>query len=221
MRLYRLHRSTNVERVTLALAYKGVEVESVWVEPDDRESVEQVSGQPLVPVIEEDGEIVFDSTAILRYLEQRYPEPPLYPRDEVRRAEMDIYIDWFNRVWKRSPVDLEAVFLRGQPDEDRVAALAEAFATHLDFHEALLGGRDYLFATHLDFHEALLGGRDYLFGSEFSAADCAAFPFLKYALGRDPADEELFHRILDDYQTTSGRPRLRAWIERIDERPRV
>ena len=203
MRLYRLHRSTNVERVTLALAYKGVEAESVWVEPDDREPVEQVSGQPLVPVIEEDGEIVFDSTAILRYLEQRYPEPPLYPRDEARRAEMDIYIDWFNRVWKRSPVDLEAVFLRGQPDEDRVAALAEAFATHLDFHEALLGGRDYLF------------------GSEFSAADCAAFPFLKYALGRDPADEELFHRILDDYQTTTGRPRLRAWIERIDARPRV
>jgi len=53
MRLYRLHRSTNVERVALALAYKGVEVESVWVEPDDREPVEQVSGQPLVPVIEE------------------------------------------------------------------------------------------------------------------------------------------------------------------------
>jgi glutathione S-transferase len=203
MRLYRLHRSTNVERVTLALAYKGVEVESVWVEPDDREPVEQVSGQPLVPVIEEDGEIVFDSTAILRYLEQRYPEPPLYPRDEARRAEMDIYIDWFNRVWKRSPIDLEAVFLRGQPDEDRVAALTEALATHLDFHEALLGGRDFLF------------------GSEFSAADCAAFPFLKYALGRDPADEEQFHRILDDYQTTTGRPRLRAWIERIDARPRV
>jgi glutathione S-transferase len=203
MRLYRLHRSTNVERVTLALAYKGVEVESVWVEPDDREPVEQVSGQPLVPVIEEDGEIVFDSTAILRYLEQRYPEPPLYPRDEARRAEMDIYIDWFNRVWKRSPIDLEAVFLRGQPDEDRVAALTEALATHLDFHEALLAGRDYLF------------------GSEFSAADCAAFPFLKYALGRDPADEEQFHRILDDYQTTTGRPRLRAWIERIDARPRV
>jgi len=203
MRLYRLHRSTNVERVALALAYKGVEVESVWVEPDDREPVEEVSGQPLVPVIEEDGEIVFDSTAILRYLEEHYPEPPLYPRDEARRAEMDIYIDWFNRVWKRSPIDLEAVFLRGQPDEDRVAALAEAMATHLDFHEALLGGRNNVF------------------GSEFSAADCAAFPFLKYALGRDPGDEELFHRILDDYQTTSGRPRLRAWIERIDERPRV
>jgi glutathione S-transferase len=203
MRLYRLHGSTNVERVALALAYKGIEVESIWVESHDREPVEQVSGQPLVPVIEEDGEIVFDSTAILRYLERHYPEPPLYPRDEARRAEMDIYIDWFNRVWKRSPIDLEAVFLRGQPDEDHVAVLAEGMATHLDLHEALLGGRDYVF------------------GSEFSAADCAAFPFLKYALGRDPGDEELFHRILDEYQTTSGRPRLRAWIERIDERPRA
>jgi glutathione S-transferase len=74
----------------------------------------------------------------------------------------------------------------------------------------------------LDRFEAMLDGRPYLLGPAFSAADCAAYPFLKYALWRDPADDELFHRILDGYQQLGDdHPRLAAWIERVDERPRV
>jgi glutathione S-transferase len=202
IRLYRFHYSTNVERVTLALAYKQLEVESVWVDPDDRTPVTDLSGQPLVPVIDDGGHAVSDSTAILRYLEERYPDPPLYPRAATRRAELDVYIDWFNRVCKRPPNDLEGELISGEPDQKRVAEYAGAMARNLDFHEALLASRAYLF------------------GDEFSAADCAAFPFLKYALGRDPEDDELFHRILDEYQSIEGRPRLAAWIERVDSRPR-
>jgi glutathione S-transferase len=69
----------------------------------------------------------------------------------------------------------------------------------------------------LDCFERMLDGREYLFGDEFSAADCIAYPFLKYAAGRDPDDDELFHRILDDYQSVDGRPRLAAWIARIQQ----
>lgn len=59
-------------------------------------------------------------------------------------------------------------------------------------------------------------------GDTFSAADCAAYPFLKYAAWRDPADDELFHRVLDGYQQLGDdHPRLAAWIARVDERPRV
>src|SRR5919201_3421920 len=198
MRLYRFRFSTNVERVTLALAYKGIDVESVWVDPDDRSLVERVSGQRLVPVLEDDGRVVFDSTAILRYLEQTHPEPALYPRDEPRRAEMELYVEWFNTVVKRPPNELERELSSNPPDAQRVADHAAAMQTNLDRHEALLAGRDYLF------------------GDSFSAADCAAFPFLKYALARDPADDELFHRILDEYQNVEGRPRLAAWVRRVD-----
>ena len=61
----------------------------------------------------------------------------------------------------------------------------------------------------------------FLFG-EFSAADCAAFPFLKYALLHDPDDDELFHRILvDNLPLGVGHPRVAAWIRRMDARPRV
>jgi glutathione S-transferase len=59
-------------------------------------------------------------------------------------------------------------------------------------------------------------------GDDFSAADCVAFPFLKYALWREPEDDELFHRVLDDYQRLEDRhARLDAWLRRVDERPRA
>jgi glutathione S-transferase len=203
MRLYRLRFSTNVERVTLALAYKRLAVESVWIEPDDRSLVERVSGQRLVPMLEDDGQVVADSTAILEYLEQRQPQPPLYPGDEARRAELELYIDWFNRVVKRPPNAIEAELVDGRADSAHIDQLAAEMQANLDRHEALLAGRGYLF------------------GDAFSAADCAAFPFLKYALARDPDDDELFHRILSDYQSVDGRPRLAAWIRRVDARPRT
>jgi glutathione S-transferase len=203
MRLYRFEFSTNVERVTLALAHKGLEVESTWVDPGDRTPVVLVSGQRLVPVLEHDGLVLFDSTAILRYLEDAFPDPPLFPRDEAKRAEMDVFIEWFNRVYKRPPNELEAELLKAQPDVERIAGLVVAMVAHLGVHEALLAGRDYLL------------------GDEFSAADCVAFPFLKYALKIDAGDDELFHRILHERQPIDEYPRLRAWIERVDERPRV
>jgi glutathione S-transferase len=71
----------------------------------------------------------------------------------------------------------------------------------------------------LEFFESMLQGRDYLFGDELSAADCIAYPFVKYAAGRNPADDELFHRILDGYQSVDGRPQLAAWIERVSGLP--
>jgi glutathione S-transferase len=98
IRLYRAPFSTNVERVALALAYKGLEAESVVIDYADRSPVIEVSGQGLVPVVTDGGEVVADSTAILRHLERRYPEPPLFPADSARRAELDVFLEWFNEV---------------------------------------------------------------------------------------------------------------------------
>ena len=50
-RVYRIPFSTNVERVALAAGHKGIELEWVDVAADVRSPVEQVSGQPLVPVL--------------------------------------------------------------------------------------------------------------------------------------------------------------------------
>jgi len=205
IRLYRAPFSTNVERVSLALAHKGLEVDSVWISYADRSPVERVSGQSLVPVVEfGDGAVVCDSMQIVRVLEERYRTAPLYPADFAGRARTMRFIDWFNGVWKVAPNAIEAEISSAQPDVARIDVLADA-----------MGGA-------LDVFEKMLDGRAYLLGDEFSAADCAAHPFLTYALWRDPDDDELFHRVLDSYQQLGDdHPRLAAWIERIDERPRV
>ncbi|MBD0283003.1 MAG: glutathione S-transferase family protein [Thermoleophilaceae bacterium] len=203
IRLYRARFSTNVERVALALAHKGLEVESVVIDYSDRSAVIKVSGQPLVPVIVDDGHVVADSTAILRYLEETRPDPPLFPRDPPRRAELDVFLEWFNEVWKGPPNAIEAQLREPEPDRDRIAALGARMRGWLAVFESMLHDRDYLFG-------------------DFSAADCAAFPFLKYARQRDPADDEQFHLILEEHQRLGGGyPRLAAWIERVNERPRA
>jgi glutathione S-transferase len=98
IRVYRIPFSTNVERVALAVAHKGVAVEWVDVDPRDRSPVRAVSGQELVPVLEADGEVLWDSPRILAWLEERHPEPPLYPRDQARRAEVETFLDWLQRA---------------------------------------------------------------------------------------------------------------------------
>jgi glutathione S-transferase len=203
VQVYRIPFSTNVERVALAAGHKQLEIEWVDVEPDDRSEVERVSGQPLVPVLVENGRVVADSTAILRYLEERHPERPLFPADRARRAEVDVFLDWFNRVWKRPPNEIDAERQKEAPDLERIARLGRELTSALDVFEQLLDGRDYLFG-------------------EFSAADCAAFPFLKYAILYDIEDTESFHLILREFQKLGDdHPGLEAWIRRVDERPRA
>ena len=200
--VYRIPFSTNVERVALALGHKGIEVEWIDIDPRDRGEVEHVSGQPLVPVLVDAGRVVVDSTAILRYLEERQREPRLFPAEASRRAELDVFLDWFNRVWKRPPNEIEAERAKPQPDQEHIAALGGELAGALDVFEALLDGREYLFR-------------------EFSAADCAAFPFLRYAVDRNEEDDEPFHEILREFQQLDARyPRLEAWIRRVDAHPR-
>lgn len=199
IRVWRIPFSTNVERVALALGHKGLAVEWVDIDPADRSSVREVSGQDLVPVLEEDGRIVHDSTAILEDLEERHPDPPLYPRDDARRAEAVLLIDWFNRVWKRPPN-----LLADRPQDAKAPEWAEELRGSLDRFEALLTGSPYML------------------GDVFTAVDCAYFPFLKYGLIHDPDDTDPFHQILIEHLALDGRyPRLEAWIRRVDEHPRA
>jgi len=204
IRLYGFPRSLNVERVAIALAHKDLPTEVTAIDPADRTTVREISGQDLVPVIDDGGTIVHDSTAILRHLESRYPEEPLFSADPARRAEMDVFLDWFNRVWKRPPNVIAAELEKPAPDRALIERLGEEMTASLDLFEALLSGRDYLM------------------GDELSAADCAAYPFLKYVDFQDPDDTHPFHLVLREYETRGGEhPRLGVWLRRMARRPQV
>jgi glutathione S-transferase len=202
LRLYRFPYSTNVERVALALAHKGLDVESVSIDPADRTPLRDVSGQDLVPVLVDGEQVVTDSTRILHHLEVRFPDPPLFPADPARAAEVEVFLDWFNRAWKREPNLVADALERGEGESADVARWTDRMQRRLDLFEALLTGRDHLFGA-------------------FGAADCIAWPFLRYAAAIDPDDDELFHRVLNERLTLTDRhARLREWIERVGARPR-
>jgi glutathione S-transferase len=205
IRLYRAEWSTNCERVGLALAHKRLEIESVLISYSDRSPVEAISGQGLVPVIDDGGTVVADSTAILRHLEERHPEPALWPLDEAARKEVDEFIAWFNADWKGVANGLESELERDDPDAAEIERLSAALQQHLGRFEGMLAGE-----------------RDFLMGATVGVADFIAYPFLKYAHVRDPADTEPFHVMLAEHQHLGDdHPRLRAWIERVGALPRA
>lgn len=205
IRLYGFPLSLNTERVALALAYKGLATEVVVVDPADRSPVRRLSGQDRVPVIEEEDVVVYDSTEILRHLEERHPDPPLFPKDRSRREEMDVFLDWFNGVWKRPPNLIMVEEEKEAPDGDRIKEWGREMGRSLDRFEALLSERAHLL------------------GDDFSAADCAAWPFLRYAVWREADDPWRFHRILMEH--LEARPDRHAaligWIGRLAKRPRI
>ena len=204
MRIHAIPHSTNVQRVALALGLKGVAVDE-WVQhaPDDRAGVCAVSGQELVPVLEtDDGRVLTDSMAIVAWIDERWPDPPLYPAGPAARREVEAFIDFFNFVWKVAPNAIDAEQQRSAtPDADRIAAWA-----------AQMRGWQHGF-------DALLSGRAYLFGDAPGAADVCAYPFLRFATSADPDDDDLFHGVLIEQLAIAPgeHPRLAAWIDQMGQ----
>jgi maleylpyruvate isomerase len=92
MKLYTFFRSSASYRVRIALNLKGLKYEQAPIHLR-RGGGEQLSAtykainpQALVPALEDDGKILTQSLAIIEYLEERYPQPPLLPRDPADKA---------------------------------------------------------------------------------------------------------------------------------------
>jgi maleylpyruvate isomerase len=206
MRIHAIPHSTNVQRVVLALALKGVAIDE-WVQhdPGDRSGVRAVSGQDAVPVLEtDDGQVLTDSMPIVAWIDATWPDrAPLYPADAAARREVEAFIGFFNFVWKVPPNAIQAEQEKADPDERRIAAWA-----------AQLRGWQPGF-------DALLHDRPYLFGDAPGAADVCAYPFLKFATSTDPDDDDLFHGVLIEHlaQGPGERENLAAWIDRMAEIP--
>jgi maleylpyruvate isomerase len=92
MKLYTFFRSSASYRVRIALNLKGLNCEHAPIHLR-RGGGEQFSSeykaknpQALVPTLEDGGRSLTQSLAIIEYLEERYPEPPLLPKDPADRA---------------------------------------------------------------------------------------------------------------------------------------
>ncbi|HET9933351.1 MAG TPA: maleylacetoacetate isomerase, partial [Polyangiaceae bacterium] len=94
MKLYNYFRSSASYRVRIALNLKGVayDYHSVHLNRNGGEqfspAFREVNPQSLVPVLEDGEQRLAQSLAIIEYLDELYPDPPLLPRTPIERARV-------------------------------------------------------------------------------------------------------------------------------------
>src|SRR5262245_49311503 len=196
MRLYWHPFSLFPRRVRVAIREKSIPCEEVVVDlpagATRGEEFRRLNPFGQVPVLEDDGVVIYESLAILEYLEERFPTPALMPAAPGARAEarqlMCASGDYLAPPFKRWLTRLftpEASWDRA--DQER--AVGEI-------------------AAHLDVLERLLGDRLHLCG-DFTLADIAYVPLVC-----EMEAVQIGHLLAE-------RPAVRAWIERLRARPSV
>ena len=181
-----------VQRAVITLKEKGQTPDIEYIDLANKpEWFLRLSPRGKVPVLVADGTPLFESQAIVEYIEDVLPEPALRPADPVERAT--------DRAW--FAVASEDLFMNHHrleyaKDEAGVGKALEALTKTLDRLEATMAGRAYLSGA----------------GARFGLADVAMAPFLMRA--------ELTRRRgwVDLY---AGRPNLTAWMERVLAREAV
>ena len=89
MKLYGFSRSSAAYRVRIALGLKGLSYDYVSIHLAKGEQYNpeygSVNPQNLVPVLEDEGNLLYQSLAIIQYLEETHPEPRLIPVAPLER----------------------------------------------------------------------------------------------------------------------------------------
>lgn len=144
----------------------------------------------LVPVIDDDGFILYESNAVVRYLAAKHGEGTLWPREARARADVDRWMEWQSTGFTPA---MWGVFwhLVRTPPEKRDAAVVESSRVKTEKHCAIL--------------DAQLAGREFVTGPAFTACDivvgCAAHRWLGLPIEREP------------------RPNLERWYAALRKRP--
>lgn len=155
--------SPYVRKVRVALAYKGVEFEDVEQDPFGAQpEFRELSPLSKIPVWEEGDFVLPDSSVILSYIEDRYPEPPLLPADPQPRARAL----WFQEYGGTQLNHATAGVFFERVVKPKVLNL-ETDAGHVD---RLLGKT---LPRALDYLTKCLGDDEYMIGGAFSLADIA------------------------------------------------
>jgi glutathione S-transferase len=188
--LYDADRCPYCARVRIVLAEKGLEYEPVYVDLDDRPAwIYEKNPLGRVPVLEEDGFLLPESAVIMEYLEERYPEPPLWPADAAERATGRLLVFHFDRL-SRSYYSLRRGGEAARPRfEERLSEL-----------------------------DAVLDGRPFLTGREFGLADAAYLPWILRARANLAVDLAAHPQLEAWVERAAERPSVAAEIELVGAR---
>jgi glutathione S-transferase len=180
--LYDADRCPYCARVRIVLAEKGLEHETVVVDLDDRPAwIYEKNPLGRVPVLEEDAFVLPESAVINEYLEERYPEPPLWPADPAERAAGRLLVERFDQLSR-------PYYALRRGDEKARERLDDELAK-------------------LD---AVLAGRPYLTGRDFGLADAAYLPWILRAESTLGVDLDPHPALAEWVARTRERPSVAA-----------
>ena len=183
MRIYHHQISSNSRRVMMLAQHLGLDAEFIEINlasADDRRRLLEINPNCKIPVLEDDGFLLWESCAIMQYLADRTPGQDVYPQDVQVRADVNRWMFWatqhlspaigvltWERIWKG--------FVTGQgPDAKEEARgesdLAECAAV-LDRH---LAGRGWVVGERLSL-------ADFALAAPIMYLDKAALPLRQYA----------------------------------------
>jgi glutathione S-transferase len=181
--LYDAERCPFAARVRITLAEKGLPHEVVAIDLDDRPAwLYEKNSAGRVPVLEEDGGFVLpESRAIIEYLDERFPEPPLLPADPAERALVCVRMERFD--------DLSSPYYAARRGEEGAQARLDRALGTLD---------------------ALLESQPYLTGREFGLADIAYVPWILRGQAMLGLDLEPFPSLAAWMERLESRPSIAA-----------
>jgi glutathione S-transferase len=178
----------------------------------------------VVPTLVHDGRPIVESTIIIEYLEDSFPDPPLLPRDSYQRAMARLWMkkvdDYLHAACnaltfaiafrpillrKKTPEELEARFA-AIPDPNMRERQRQAVLFGLDAPQVGAALRSY--DKFIGEMEETLAQSPYLAGDGYSLADAAATSYVNRAT-----------MLALDGALLNERPRVLAWFQRIRERP--
>jgi glutathione S-transferase len=185
--IYDAARCPYCARVRILLAEKGVPYEAVEVDLDERPAWiygKNVTGR--VPVLEEDeGLVLPESRVIMEYVEERFPEPPLWPADAAARALARLLLERFD--------DLSDPYY--DLLKDRPGASEERLRKEL---------------TRLD---GILEAQPFLTGAAFGLTDVGFLPWILRIETRLELDLAEYSSLAAWLERVAERPSVRAEIE--------
>lgn len=219
--LYEFRASPYCAKVKKLLQYKKLPFTLVEVSFLRREQPRRLSGQGRVPVIDDGGKVVNDSTAIALYLEEAYPDPPALPADGAARARVLLIEDWADEAFADQAIPFklltpgnaerlvaESIELQGRPA--LLAALQplgplvlRTYARRRRSRGRSLAQIARDFGRDLDVLEQALTPGPWLADERPSLADFAVYGFLGTMEG------------LAGMEEITRRPRLGEWYARV------
>ncbi|QDD66782.1 glutathione S-transferase family protein [Herbaspirillum seropedicae] len=161
LKIYGRDSSINVRKVLWACTELGIAFEredwGAGFRPTSEPAFLAMNPNAMVPVIEEDGFVMWESNAIIRYLANRHGGAALYPLQAQARARVDQWIDWqasdLNRAWSYAYLTL----VRKSPAHGNAQQVAASIADWTRFMEVL--------------EQQLQHSGGYVAGAEFTLAD--------------------------------------------------